>query len=289
MTPSWDDHYPEKAVLRREVRCMADSFAEVLLEAIAEPEIAGIYLKGSAQKDWDSPIDYVPELSDVDIHLLFADDALVEKHLGTSEQAMRIQAEVEKRYFRKLVDPVHVARPQLIVLNQLVKQEDYLGSPRSTVKVLYGPEPPEPDYSDIARVRDIAYRQLIELEDYLRIFPLHVVDKPGRYLWQSLRQMVWRVSPVGPKVLVLLGLAAERAWGMNRTAAVSELKTLGEERLAEDYADFYVSGWKYFLSDYADHDAARSALASAVRAMERGVEIARSSRTHNPGRLTDSP
>jgi len=274
MTPPWDRSYPDKDVLRQEVRCMTEAFTQVLLDTIGEREIAGVYFKGSAQKAWDSPVDYVPELSDVDLHLLFADDTGVERHLGAVEQAMRIQAEVEKRYVAKRVKPVHLPRPQLIVLNQLVKQADYLGSPRSAVTALYGAEPPEADYRDGERVRDIAFRQLVELADYLRTFPLHVVDKPGRFLWQSLRQMVWRVSPIGSKVLVLRDVTPDEAWGANRTTLVSKLESLGERQLSADYAGFYLSGWDYFLSGYADHDAARSALASGIRAIRRAVEIA---------------
>ena len=275
MTPPWGPGYPDKTVLRHEVQCMANAFVEVLLEVVPKGRIEGIHFKGSAQKTWDSPIDYVPELSDVDIHVLFADDSDVERHLGTAEQAMQIQAEVEKRYFAELRDPVHVARPQLIVLNHLLKQADYLGSPKGSVTALYGPEPPEPDYDDLARVHDIAHRQLTELEAYLEHFPLHVVDKPGKYLRQSLRQIVWRVSPIGPKVLVLHGVAPEEAWGMNRTAIVEALMTLGEERLAGDYAGFYLGGWQYFLSAHGDHDAARKALLSGTRAIRHAVRIAR--------------
>ena len=66
--PEWNHHYPDPGKLRHEINHMADSFVEVLLDDIPSQEIRGIYLKGSAQKEWDSPVDYVPEISDVDIH-----------------------------------------------------------------------------------------------------------------------------------------------------------------------------------------------------------------------------
>jgi hypothetical protein len=74
--PPWNEVYPDPALLRREALCLANAFAGALLEMIPEQDIAGIYLKGSTLKEWESPIDYVAEVSDVDIHLLFADDAL---------------------------------------------------------------------------------------------------------------------------------------------------------------------------------------------------------------------
>ena len=83
---------------------MLDAFLEVLLGNIPESCLAGIYFKGSGQKQWDSPLDYVPEISDIDIHLLLSDDAMVRQHLGTVEQALAIQGEVEERYFRKIAE-----------------------------------------------------------------------------------------------------------------------------------------------------------------------------------------
>ncbi|HUV38549.1 MAG TPA: hypothetical protein VMY39_03000 [Planctomycetota bacterium] len=275
MTSSWSKDYPDREALRREVRCMTDVFIEVLLEIIGEDAIAGVYFKGSAQKAWDSPVDYVPELSDVDLHVLFADDADVEKHVGTAEQALRIQSEVERRYFAKLQEPRHTARPQLIALNHLEKQEDYLGPAEKTVTTLHGAPPRWGDFADVARVRDIARRQLLDLGDYVSKFPFRAIDKPGRYVWELLRHLVWNVSPVGPKVLILKGVAPTDAWRMNRTAIVDRLRDLSEEPLAADYADFYLAGWDYFLSGYADGEAARRALTSGVSALRRALDLAR--------------
>jgi len=75
MSYAWSSHYPDPRVLKTEAFFMAEAFTEVLLEEIPDPDIVGIYCKGSVLKDWDSPLDYVPELSDVDIHILFHDDS----------------------------------------------------------------------------------------------------------------------------------------------------------------------------------------------------------------------
>ena len=57
MLPTWDDGYPDQTRLRHEVMSMAQSIVDVLLESIPRGAIKGIYLKGSAIKRWDSPID----------------------------------------------------------------------------------------------------------------------------------------------------------------------------------------------------------------------------------------
>lgn len=56
--------------LRKDIDFMVKTAKEVLLKNFGK-NIVGIYFKGSASKKWDSHIDYVPELSDVDIHILF--------------------------------------------------------------------------------------------------------------------------------------------------------------------------------------------------------------------------
>ena len=66
---------------------MAKCFRDELLHLIPEGEIRAIYLKGSAVKAWESPLDYVPEISDVDMHVWFRDDPSWSRYLGTVSQA----------------------------------------------------------------------------------------------------------------------------------------------------------------------------------------------------------
>ena len=141
-TLSWNDYYPDKEALRREVNFMLEAFVEVLLEEIPKSAIEMIYFKGSAQKNWESPLDYVPELSDVDIHLLFTDDSSTEKYLGSTSKALHILSKVEKRYFLKTEKPLHVPRPQFVILNHLLREKDFIPTPKSVVSVLYGKDYP---------------------------------------------------------------------------------------------------------------------------------------------------
>ena len=275
MSVSWDIQYPDKTILQKEVNHMVEAFVEVLLEEVPESDIEGIYFKGSAQKDWDSPLDYVPELSDIDIHLLFADDLALRRHLGSISKATRIQSRVEERYFSKTPKPLHVPRPQIVVLNQLLQEEDYIPTPERAVSVLYGKDYPKGDYTDQDRIRFIDCKRVLQEEKFLSEFPSRVIDKPSRYIWDSLRALVWHVSPVAPRVLHMLGLPTEKAWSINRTEAVSHLKEKGEHQLAQYYFEFYLRGWKYFLSKYSDTDAGRSTQISGVNALHKALEISK--------------
>lgn len=275
MTP-WDKRYPDAAVLRREVECLVAAYVDALLQNVPESELAGIYFKGSAQKQWDSPLDYVPELSDVDVHVLFDDDEAEAKYLGSPEQALELQAAAEAAYFAKVPRPLHVPRPQLLVLNPLINEPDFMQTPRAAITVVYGREYAEGAPLEPEKVKALDAKRLAGEAEYVARFPMHAVDKPAKYLRESLRGMVWRVSPTAPRVLHLLGVLFVDAWTANRTRVVALLEDLGERDFAARYSQFYLSGWDYFLSGYADSDAGRRALLAGVDVIRRGVEIGNS-------------
>ena len=276
MTTPWDKRYPAAAALRREVECMVTSYVDALFGKIPEAEVAGVYFKGSAEKEWTSPLDYVPELSDVDVHLLFEDDEAEAKYLGTPEEALELQAAAEAAYFAKVPRPVHVPRPQLLVLNSFVNEPDFVQTPAEAITVIYGRDYPEGAPLEADKVRALDAKRLAGEAEYIKRFPMHAVDKPAKYLREALRGIVWRVSPAAPRVLHLLGVPFAEAWTANRTRVAALLEDLGERELAARYSQFYLSGWDYFFSAYGDHDAGRRALLAGIDVLRRGVEIGNS-------------
>jgi hypothetical protein len=274
MASPWTEDYPSAAVLRREVESMVTSITEVLLECLPASEISGLYLKGSAHKPWDSPLDYVPEISDVDVHLLFRDDACVERRLGTIEAALAIQNRIEDRYHSKVRSPLHTPRPQLVILNRLLRAPDYSPSPPNTVSTLWGDEYPQGSY-DEERERELARRRLLSEAEILQALPLRIADKPGAYLLAVMRDLTWRVSPAGPRVLCLHGMPATKVWSLNRTGVVSALGRFGEHDLLASYRRFYLSAWRSFLSGHQDSDAIRSAIGAGAEVIRLAAEIAR--------------
>ena len=266
-----------------EAECLAECFRDQLLALIPAGEIRAIYLKGSVVKPWDSPLDYVPEVSDVDMHLWFHDDAAWPRYLGTVPQALAVQEGVEARFSARFPQPLHEPRPQLIVMNKMMAEhEGFLHSPRSTVSVLYGEDYPEADYSDTAGITRHDATQLVGEAEWVDRMPLHLVDKPGRYLREALRQLVFRVSPAGPRVLHVSGLHTERAWSMNRTRVTLALRDVGVTGLADAYTAFYLSSWDYFLSGFTDSDAGRSAMQAAAQVLTDSAEIGRQWLAANP-------
>ena len=283
MTPEWTSRYPDRDRLRAEVDCLAECFLEQLLESIPEGEIRGFYKKGSAKKTWESPLDYVPEVSDVDMHLWFHDDDAWRRYLETVPQAMAILEGVEARFRARVPEPLHEPRPQLIVWNKIrAEKEGIVPSPRSTVTVLYGEEYPKADYSDADAIRRYDSDNLVEDSEWAKHSGLSVIDKPGRYLWQAMRSVTYRVSPSGPRVLHILGVDTEDAWSMNRTRTTTAMRDRGLDSLADDYTDYYMSSWDYFLSGLKDTVAGRAAVAAAVRVLDQGAAIAHEWLAANP-------
>ena len=177
--PEWDARFPDRDQLRAEVQCLAACVRDQLLALIPADEIRGLYLKGSSVKAWESPLDYVPEVSDVDIHVWFRDDNSWRRHLDTVPQALKIQAGVEACFKDRIARPIHHPRLQLIVLNTLITGlEGFVHAPRSTVTVLHGEAYPKADYRDPDTIRRYNSADLVERAAWVEQMPLQIIDKP---------------------------------------------------------------------------------------------------------------
>lgn len=254
-----------------------------MLALIPENEIRGIYLTGSTVKPWDSPLDYVPEVSDVDIHVSFRDDSSWRKHLDTVPGALEVQAAIEACFEKRSPQPIHHPRLQLLVTNQLMaERRGFVHSPPSTVVVLHGEPYPQDDYSSPDTIRRHNAADLVEQAEFVQRVPLLAVDRLWTHARDLLSQLTWRISPVGPLVLHLSGSGTEHVWTLNRTRVTAALRDLAHHNLAGSYAAFYLSAWDYFLSGFTDTTACRAALASGTHVLTEGAEIAQQWLNSNP-------
>jgi hypothetical protein len=269
---TWTGKYPSAERLLQEIDALIECFVEALLGHVPADEIAGIYVKGSAIKPWDSPIDYVPELSDVDIHLLFRDAEDIARRFDL-QAALGMRSEIVHAYSARVSAPIHFPEPQLVVLNRLLAQPDYCPSPEETLKTVFG-EPLCEKRPDPERVRDLDRKSVLALAPRVEALPLRMIDKPAAHLPAVLRDLNWQLSPTGPRVLTMMGVPPQQAWSANRTRVCARLEQLGEVKFAEDYARYYLAGWDYFLSGYTDSSAAEAAVEAFDGAMRRGLEIA---------------
>ena len=272
--PTWNDGYPDPERLRHEVSCMSEAIVEALLDIVPGEEIRAIYLKGSAKKRWDTPIDYVPEASDLDIHVWFHDDEWEQSLFSDLDQAFKVQRDIGGRYRRKCPRSIHTPRPQIMILNTLLRRPGYMHSPPDSARVLFGEDYPVADYSAVDDMKRYKCHDLLAFADILDRYPYRVFDRPDKYLAELLRDLSYRVSPVGPIVLQLAGLDPNAAWSMNRTRVTRALEDIGEDSLAGDYVGYFLARWRWFLSDGDDLDALRDTVRAALTVLERAKSVA---------------
>lgn len=256
---------------------MQEAILETLQVLTPAQNMVGVYAKGSGVKPWDSPLDYVPELSDVDVQILLHDESQFKTLAGSIE----FQERLERQFKHKAPRHLHYPRPQIIFVKERWNSPTFHPSPEATIKVLYGkpyaevhPVPSEPSMLET----DLG--KLLSETEFLHSFPEHLLDKPGKYTWLALRSLSWRVAPTVPRVLTLLGADFQTAWGQNRTENIAELHRRGELDLKECYERFYSEAWEFFIE--GDPYVARRCLMAGYATIERAVEIAQEFVSNRP-------
>jgi hypothetical protein len=269
---------PEKipAEYRLEVNAMKAAYLETILEVIPRVALRDVFFKGSAFKPWDDLVDYVPELSDVDIHVWFEADDGFEKTFPTLEAAFEFSAKAETRFFATCPKPLHVPRVQLIALNRLLEGEFFVASPASVTQSHFGLEYPNGRNTTPESIRATDLQNMIDQAEQRSslIRPERMIDKHGKHLRFILRELSWRIGPLASRALSLLGASYEDAWGHNRSSLLLKLEAQGQHDLVSSIRGFYESAWTYFLSQDRDGHAARTAIRHAAQALEIGGRIA---------------
>jgi DNA ligase D-like protein (predicted 3'-phosphoesterase) len=276
IAPPWPDNYPPAMTLRAEVTRFADAIADALLRTLPPGSIAAMYAQGSAVKGWDGPIDYVPELSDVNVHVRLrtpleaqARAALADIELGLQRHRLVEEALPSPR------QRLHVPRGQVTIVNDLENAADYVPSPARFIRMLHGAASSEQQpVVDADRVRTIDARGLVAAADETVIAKVaaDTVEYPGRHAFLALRQLSWRVSPLASRLMSVLGESYDDAWGTNRTTLINKLAEQ-DEALAARLVDYYLAAWAGWRVSWEDGEAARTALSAAVDVLRRGRAI----------------
>lgn len=249
---------------------MARAYVNALLSQLSRDSIVGIYAKGSAYRRWDSVIDYVPELSDVDIHVRVRDDD-GQTTLRTLGPALDVAERALKTFSALHPSATHQPRPQLIPVSEIEGLSGFRPAPAGTVHTLFGEPDPGADREQYAGVApEDRARFVLDADFVARELPLKVIDRPGARAWSTVSRLTFRVGSTGPRLLTQLGMDPYDAWSLNRTSVVDALCTLEHSDLAEAYADFYLAGWDGYRSGFRDSDAARRALLAADRLFRLG-------------------
>ncbi len=240
---------------RLDIEVALETWTTILQETFSD-RIRYAYAKGSSVKPWDSPIDYVPEISDVDIHFRFTE---FEDMIFTEDpftQAMEISLTYEQRFQEHRPNALHLPRSQLILLDLLMEQVNYVPPRLDDIHILIG-NPKQIPLPSISVIRSSDLANLQELEPFLKNLPMSVIDRAGLDFWNIIRRMTWRVSPSPIRLLTQKHPSPLEVWSWNRTTIVNELDKQGFDKISHAYTGFYESGWKLFLSDFKDYQAFR--------------------------------
>jgi hypothetical protein len=238
---------------RHDIRMCLQSWIEVLKDELGE-RIDYVYSKGSSMKKWDSPIDYVPVLSDVDIHILLKDEEdLFHGCRDRFEAAMRFSKRYEDRFFELEPDPLHFPRSQLVHINPFRGEKWFVLPKVDAVQPLIGDPKPAKISSDDT-IRKIDLGNLIELKEYLHEVVMSAVDRAGFDFWSMIRRMLWRVSPSPVRVITQTYEYPAEVWNWNRTQICAQLLDMDLNEMERLYRAFYMAGWRLFISGYTSRN-----------------------------------
>jgi hypothetical protein len=234
---------------RGDTECALEIWAEIL-PRFFEPRLEYIYAKGSALKPWDSHIDYVPTISDVDIHIGLKDD---EPLFGDTpkdfDTAINLARQCEEEFLRRRPNHLHVPRMQVMETRFLLQNEKYTPPRPEDIQVLYGePHLRELPSPDIIRAGDL--ERIFDEKEFIDDLPRRILDRTGLDWWAIIRIMCWRVSPSPIRILTQKHPDPLDVWSWNRTTIHRELLKEGHDKIASYYHGFYESGWSLFLSEF---------------------------------------
>ena len=145
---------------RDDVKACLQVWKEILSEESRGVEYA--YAKGSATKNWDSPIDYVPEISDVDIHIFTTKPEGLFTPPYNFDDAIHLSEHYETRFREIKQDALHMPRSQIMHIKRMKEFMEKYCPPRiSDVHILFG----APQQEEILDVDTIRNQDLINLEE----------------------------------------------------------------------------------------------------------------------------
>ena len=246
--------------IKKDIQVAIDVWKEFLNEMGELVEYA--YVKGSAFKKWASDIDYIPYVSDVDIHVKIIDDdritPLTPESFGA---AYSLTEQYENRFKNKSKqDYYHIPRIQLVQLN-LHGGKGYNVPPREQdVKPIISPVKFKPELAP-KKVKIIDMRNVLVERDFIDSFPEKLFFLSMYDYIPLLHKISGKVSPFPVRLLnQFVRENPHEVWNWNRTRVVDELHKLGFEMLAEHYRKYYNLGWRAQESHFQDTNIVRELL-----------------------------
>ena len=146
-----------------------------LLGSLYGDNLVCAYSKGSGVKPWDGEIDYVPLISDVDIHVhLKPEVPITTDDVNSFELAMKTPVEYEERFLEASPEHLHIPRTQITFVRMLEDMVGHVAPRTSDVQMLIGRFKDTKPLS-AEQIREIGYEQLLSMKPFLEDIPRTVV------------------------------------------------------------------------------------------------------------------
>ncbi|MFW9903751.1 MAG: hypothetical protein ACFFFH_05420 [Candidatus Thorarchaeota archaeon] len=259
--------------IRTEVDHSLSIWKNILINEFKEI-IEYIYAKGSAIKPWASPLDYVPILSDLDIHFkLVKNRKIFQNASDPMAKSLEISERYEQNFNKNYPNSLHLPRTQLVTINHLQSLPEYVPPRKQDVRIIYG-DPNFPNNPESSKIREIDYNHLIEIKEILENLPMSLIDRSGLDYWVLIRRINWQVSPTPIRLLTqLIEDNPLVIWGWNRTKIITELENQGFEELAYHYKQFYLKGWEAFLAKHQNNQTLRHIIHHGYKVLHSSMQI----------------
>ncbi len=238
---------------RKDTEAAIDVWGELVTERMGE-RLEFAYIKGSILKKWESLVDYVPELSDIDIHVgTVNNQPMFPKTREGFLESVDASRFYEERFKEIRPDHLHIPRPQIVLLEP--GREIFYPEERDDLRMLMGDVPRREDETE----QDCQKRDreaLLELKDILERQPERLIDRIGLEYYRIIRTLCYIVSPTPVRVLSQYA-DSKKAWKLNRTNVIKGLRQQGLIELADNYENYYLTGWKAFETGFNDNETMR--------------------------------
>ena len=257
---------------RKDVEAAIAAWGELIPERMGD-RVSYATLKGSVLKSWDGLVDYVPVISDLDIHIGTVNhQPLFPRDQEGFKYALETTKYYEERFIEHRPGHIHIPRPQIVIVEPQL--EIMLPESEDEVIVLYGEIPLRDEESEPnCQRRDLD--SLMGLKPLLDRLPERIIDRIGLEYYRIIRELCWNVSPTPVRVLSQF-TDSKKAWKMNRTSIIRELEAVGLTDLATVYRFYYIKGWEAFETGFTDNWIMRELIALAYDVLWRSYELAKS-------------
>ena len=265
---SYDDLLLEA---RGDVDAAVDVWRRLIRERLSD-RVEYALLKGSGIKEWESPVDYVPVISDIDIHVgTKGGMPLFPKNRDGFLYSLETTRLYEEMFKEKRPGYLHVPRPQIMVVEE--NRGDWMPESPDEFKPLYGEVPLKPEEPEESlRARDMD--ELAGLGPLLARLPEYVIERIDLEYYRVLRMLCWVVSPTPIRVLSQL-TDPKHAWTLNRTKVLRLLESSGLKNIAQPYRLYYLTGWKAFTEGFRGNDTMRRLITHAYDVLHASHEAVR--------------